>query len=230
MESKNWKLLSTEYINLKEDMEFECPEGHTVYLSYERARKNPICPLCDENPYKKVEITRQIPSKPEGVKRVLALDQSTKLTGWSLYDDDKLVDYGTFKTGDAKDEIKRCSEVKSWILSMIEKTKPDIIGLEGIQYQKNIGVVVFETLAELKGILRNALFERNILVIVCPTNTWRAHCGVKGKTRAEKKTFMKQLVKQWYDVSVSDDEADAIGIGKYVADTAVVRKKVIKWT
>lgn len=228
VESKGWKLLSTEYKNLKEDMEFECPEGHTVFSSWEKGRKNLSCPLCIQNPYKELSI--KIPQKAKDTRRVFALDQSTKITGWSIFDDDKLISYGIFKTEDTKDEMKRCSEVKSWVLSMIEKAKPDVIGIEGIQYQANIGVVTFETLAELKGILRNSLFEHNIQVIVCPTNTWRAHCGVKGKTRSDKKTSMKYLVKTWYDITVSDDIADAIGIGKYVADTAVLRKKVVQWT
>lgn len=51
---------------------------------------------------------------------------------------------------------------------------------------------------------------------VCPTNTWRNACGVRGSTRAEKKKSMQQLAKKWYDVDITDDEADAIGIGKYL--------------
>jgi hypothetical protein len=29
---------------------------------------------------------------------------------------------------------------------------------------------------------------------------------------------MQNLVKEWFDVSVTDDEADAIGIGKFLSD------------
>lgn len=226
VETQGWKIVSTSYKNLKEEMQFECPEGHSVFLNWEKGRKKLICPICNQNPYKDLTITA-VP-KPQGARRILALDQSTKVSGWSVFDDDKLVKYGVFKST-SDDEMKRCSEVKSWLLSMIDNWKPDVVGIEGIQYQEKMGVTTFETLAELKGILRNTLYELNIQTVVCPTNTWRAHCGVKGVARQDKKNSMKFLVKKWYDISVVDDIADAIGIGKYVTETTVQRKKVIFW-
>ena len=71
--------------------------------------------------------------------------------------------------------------------------------------------------------------ELNIPYIICPTNTWRAHCGVKGKARADRKKSMQLLVKEWYDVSVSDDIADAVGIGKYVSDTHKKKTEIVNW-
>lgn len=92
-----------------------------------------------------------------------------------------------------------------------------------------MGVTVFETLARLQGILMETCFELEIPYKICPTNTWRAHCGVKGVSRSDKKKSMQLLVKKWYDVSVSNDEADAIGIGKYVTDTAGAALVVENW-
>ena len=40
---------------------------------------------------------------------------------------------------------------------------------------------------------------------------------------------MKSLVKQWYDVSVNDDCADAIGIGKFVSDRKNQIKEIVQW-
>ena len=40
---------------------------------------------------------------------------------------------------------------------------------------------------------------------------------------------MKNLVKQWYDVSVNDDCADAIGIGKFVSDRNFPQKEIVQW-
>ena len=34
LESKNWKLISTEYKNLDTELEMECPEGHRVFKNY----------------------------------------------------------------------------------------------------------------------------------------------------------------------------------------------------
>ena len=65
------------------------------------------------------------------------------------------------------------------------------------------------------------------IFLLCPTPTWRAHCQVKGKTRADKKRSLQLLVKDWFDVSVTEDEADAIGIGKYASETHTARK--VEW-
>ena len=61
-------------------------------------------------------------------------------------------------------------------------------------------------------------YDASVPYTICPTNSWRKFCGVKGKYRTDKKRSMQLLIKNWYDVSVTEDEADAIGIGKYTAD------------
>ena len=40
---------------------------------------------------------------------------------------------------------------------------------------------------------------------------------------------MQLIVKELFDISVSNDEADAIGIGKYVAETKQKKKKIVNW-
>ena len=70
-------------------------------------------------------------------------------------------------------------------------------------------------------------YEKKIEYAICPTNTWRHHCGVTGRTRIDKKRSMQNKAKEWYDITVTDDEADAIGIGKYVADLYNIQ--VINW-
>ena len=71
--------------------------------------------------------------KPKGATRILALDQATKITGYSIFDNGELVKYGTFQTT-SDDEIVRCVTVRNWLVSMINNWKPDYIGIEGIQY------------------------------------------------------------------------------------------------
>jgi Holliday junction resolvasome RuvABC endonuclease subunit len=71
--------------------------------------------------------------KPKGATRILALDQATKVTGYSIFDNGELVKYGTFQTT-SDDEIARCVSIKNWLVSMINNWKPDHIGIEGIQY------------------------------------------------------------------------------------------------
>jgi Holliday junction resolvasome RuvABC endonuclease subunit len=120
------------------------------------------------------------------------------------------------------------------MLSMIDNYKPDLIGIEGIQFQEEsaghqMGVTVFQTLARLQGVLIETCVEFDLPFEVAPTNTWRAHCGVKGRSRADKKRSMQMLVKQWYDISVTDDESDAIGIGKFVSETHQQQVEIVSW-
>jgi hypothetical protein len=48
------------------------------------------------DPYKVKK--NKIPAKGESTTRILALDAATGITGYSLYDDKVLVNYGIFKT------------------------------------------------------------------------------------------------------------------------------------
>ena len=215
-----WKCISSEYKNLDSELQFNCEEGHLVCAPWKKIRAKRECPVCKNNAFKKVVAT--ITPKPKGVKRVLALDQATYTTGWSIFDGNKLVRYGTFRT-EIKDEIARCNTIKNWMLSMINNWNPDCVAIEGIQFQEEssgqkLSVTVFQGLARLQGILMEACFALKMDYVVCPTNTWRNHCGVKGRYRADKKRSMQLIAKKEYDITVSDDEADAIGIGKYAAD------------
>ena len=37
------------------------------------------------------------------------------------------------------------------------------------------------------------------------------------------------LAKEWFDITVTDDEADAIGIGKYVSEVLNKEIKIYNW-
>lgn len=215
-----WKCLSKTYRNLESELEFECDEGHNVYSTWKKIRNRRDCPRCKDKKLK--EQVFKIEPKQKGVKRVLALDQATHTTGWSIFDGNKLIRYGTF-TASPNDEIERDSAIKNWMLSMIHNWKPDCVAIEGIQFQdeslgQKLSVTVFQALARLQGILMEACYAEKVDYVICPTNTWRNYCGVKGRYRTDKKRSMQLLAKKEYEITVSDDEADAIGIGKYAAE------------
>ena len=220
LESTGWKCTSTEYKNLESELRFECEEGHEVYTSWKKIRTKRDCPICKQNKFKK--LVESVKPKPRGAKRILALDQATHTTGWSIFDGDQLVRYGTFNT-EIKDETARINTIKNWVVSMINNWNPDCVGIEGIQFQEEssgqkMSVTVFQGLARLQGVLMDTCYTLKVDFVVCPTNTWRNHCGVKGRYRADKKRSMQLIAKKWYDISLTDDEADAIGIGRYTAD------------
>lgn len=234
IEEKGWKLISETYENLDTEMIFECDKGHRIYSPWKKLRNKCECPACAQN--KLITPDGKIVPKPHGARRVLALDQASHTSGFAIYDNKKLVFYGTFVTSD-ESEDGRIDQVKIWLLSMIKAWAPDYIAIEGIQYQdKNeaageakTSVTLFQTLARLQGVLLNVCYEANIPHEVCPTNTWRHFCGVKGRSRADKKRSMQLLVEEWYQIKVSDDIADAIGIGHYYANSVAQQTEIVNW-
>lgn len=226
-----WKCVSDTYQNLDSELHFQCDEGHDVYSTWKKIRSRRECPICAANEYTNMD-TKVVPKK--GKIRVFALDQSTHTTGWCIIDDGALTKYGTFNAG-AGDEAERAHKLRMWYCSMLATWKPDHCALEGIQYQDEVaggpkmGVTVFQALARVQGVLMEACFAAKIPFEICPTNTWRHAIGVKGRSRVDKKRSMQLKIKEWYDVSVVDDIADAIGIGKYVADKVSSMGKTEQW-
>ena len=223
--SRKWEVISDDYKNLNTVMIWKCDEGHEIYAPYRLIRDRWNCPICQKNPYKG---ERKVTPKPKGARRVFALDQATHVSGYSIFDDNVLVTSGTFTTSE-EDEIARDHELKNWLINMIEVWKPDLLGLEDIQlqqFQRGIGVTTYKVLAHLQGILMETAYALGIDFVVVSPSTWRAHCGVKGRAKADRKASMQRLVKEWFDINVVDDESDAIGIGKYVTEKITIKKKV----
>lgn len=226
----DWKVISEEYKNLNTPMDFECNEGHKVFLPYKNIRDKWECPICKQNKYHNFNET--LPGKKKGVQRTLGLDQATHNTGYSIFDGQELIYAGVFQA-DAEDEIERDVQMRNWLSQLLINGRIDIVGIEGIQLQqfndKMIGVTTYQTLARLQGILMAACHDNNVDYVICPPATWRAHCDVKGRSRADKKRSMQLKIKDWFDITVSDDVADAIGIGKYISETHKKKVEIFNW-
>ncbi len=222
----NWSLVSTEYKNLNSELVVQCPEGHLVYSTWNKLRVKCECPVCKQNKYK--ENTATIRPRKTGVERIVALDQASRKTGFAIFDGNELIHYGVFEAPD-EDEAARIHAVKIWLLSLIENWKPSVLGIEAIQLEQKFGVTTFQTLARLQGVVLDLCYELQLPVKVVHSNTWRSHCGVKGKSRADRKKSMQLLVKQWYDITIGDDAADAIGIGKFVSETYHQQVSITDW-
>ena len=231
-----WQLITEKYKNLTTQMEFICPEGHTVYTTYEKFRKNPVCPICARKVLDTTETVNKIPKK-KGSKRILALDQATHTSGWAIFDDEHLVKYGKYTAKDNNDVNYRVADFKNYVINMIEFWQPDLVILEDIQLQQfgpkssnNIqGVTTYKELAKLQGVLINLFIESNIDFEVAHTGTWREACGVKGKSRSERKKSAQLIVQDIYGVNPTQDEADAICIGLYITQKKKRNASMMNW-
>ena len=225
-----WQLVSTEYKNLSTELTFICNEGHEINIPYKKVRDKWECPLCKANKY--YNFSEEVKPKSKGVQRAIGLDQATHITGYSIFDNEELIYAGTFEAT-AEDEIARDVQIQNWLIQLIHNWKPDVVGLEGIQLQqfndKMVGVTTYQTLARLQGILMATCYNLKVDYMICPPATWRNHSDVKGRSRADKKRSMQNKIKEWFDITVSDDVADAIGIGKYINETHKKKVEIFNW-
>lgn len=215
----NWKCISEKYKNLDSELTFKCNEGHEVVSTWKKIRKNRLCPVCSTNVVARSANIAALP-KGKGVYRTLALDQSSRATGWSVYDDKELVGYGVFNAKKGT-PLGRIVDLCDWLVSMINNWKPDLLGIEETQYNGNFvgGHNVFKLLSQVMGAIMITSVREKVRIETVLIPTWRSHCGVKGNKRPEQKRSAQLLVKRWHDISVTDDESDAICIGKYFSDT-----------
>lgn len=232
LQGTGWTCNDSKYVNLKTVMSFTCPEGHLVEQTWDKMRNKRFCPVCANNAKKKVV---NIAAAPKGkAYRIIALDQSSHKTGYAIYDGLTLVSYGVYESTKAS-PMDRLKAACDWLDSMIANWKPDEIGFEEPQYNPGGGDDkdkirahdTFKLLAQIMGALMITAMRAKVKVSTVLIPTWRHHCGVKGRYRADQKRSAQLLVKQWHDILVSDDESDAICMGKYYADKHNTNKPVI---
>ena len=132
-----------------------------------------------------------------------------------MFNNGILIDYSVRDFNNIPDTDIRINEIKKYFKLIIEKTKPFCVCLEDIQYQRNQKTYKF--LAQLQGVLINYLVENTLYYQIIHPNSWKSYCGIKIR---EKRNVQKQqsiqIVKNMFDISVSDDEADAILMNIYV--------------
>ena len=233
LSEEGWKLISNSYKNLNTELEMQCPAGHTQFQTYGNWRKHPICEQCMAgDPYKVKK--NKVPIKKIDTQRILALDAATVITGYSIYDDGVLVSYGTYKVNKDLPTEQRINEMKKWLAAALAEWEPDFVGLENIQLQQfgkgQFQVEMYRTLANLQGVLIDTIFEACIDHDLAYSSTWRNYCNVgDDKGRENKKKAAQEKVKLWYNQDCTQDEADAICIGKYFVHLLKNSKEKFSW-
>lgn len=148
---------------------------------------------------------------------LLALDQSSRITGWAVFKDKELEAYGKFEFDSDIPIEKRLNKIKNKVLELIGKYEIDEVILEDIQMQNNVvnNVQTFKVLAEVFGVLSEMCVALDIPQSAVLASTWKSYLGIKGKARAEQKRNAQTWVVQTYGKKPTQDECDAICIGMY---------------
>lgn len=219
LQEEGWQLVSDSYKNLDTELEMICPEGHKQLQTFKEWRKYKQCQEClAGDPYKIKK--NKVPPKKDDTRRVLALDAATNITGYAIYDDNELIYYSTFKADSNKDTTERINEIKKWLIALIDNIEPDCLAVENIQLQyygpnqSQAQVQTYNSLARLQGVILDTAFELCIDSSLIYATEWQSHFGITGK-RDERKRQAQAKVQMWFKQKCTQDEADAICIGKY---------------
>lgn len=147
---------------------------------------------------------------------ILALDMSTKSTGWALRINDELK-YGCLTNASTSIE-KRICYMRDSIIELIKEYNIEKIVLEDVRPDNTPNSSVTQKLNWLQGCVRIAIYEnfgKKVEIETILPNSWRSKIGIKtgaGIRRDSLKIKDIAYVKTTYGVDVNDDIADAIGI------------------
>ena len=149
--------------------------------------------------------------------RLLALDQDSRVTGVAIFDDDKLVKYGTFEIKSNQELGKRLTQFLENLDKLYAAYHFDAVAYEDIQLQMG-NVETYKKLAYIQAMI---LFwcekhEKN-LYCLSPSH-WRKILKDKygmswGRKRVEQKQTAIDFIQEHYKKEVDSDTADAICIG-----------------
>ena len=149
---------------------------------------------------------------------ILAIDASTKSSGYAVFKNTTLVDYKCI-TASSTDLIKRIHKIVDGIDEVLNKYEINKIILEEVRPEMGLqNIQTHRALMWLQGQIAVMVHDKHpgITIEYVYPNEWRAKCGIKtgaGVKRQSLKPADIKFVKDTYGLDVNDDIADAIGIG-----------------
>ncbi len=148
------------------------------------------------------------------MSKLLSLDQSSRCTGYAVFENNKLVTAGTFTITDQDTGI-RLTKIKNQIRDLIKTYEIDEVVYEDIQLQNNVSnnVQTFKILAEVFGVLTQYFSEINLPHTAVLASSWKSTLNIKGRDRATQKKNAQEYVLNKYNQKFAQDACDAICIG-----------------
>lgn len=144
--------------------------------------------------------------------RLLALDTSTKHTGYAFFVNGKLERSGVIDS-DIPDSKQRLNYMILRIYDLLNKAKPERVAFEDVKILNNQHTLVM--LSEILGAVIGYCNAHLIQYEYYSPAEWRSRNGIQvyRAKRDELKRLSIEQVKEKYNIDATDDEADAILIG-----------------
>ena len=150
------------------------------------------------------------------MSKLLALDQSSKITGVAIFENGVLLKYDKL---DIDGELPmRLMILRNQVKKLIEDEHITEVAIEDIQLQANVinNVETYRTLAEVRGVLEELFQEMNIPYSIVLAGTWKSKLGIRGARRADQKRAAQEYIVNKYNIKPIQDICDAICIGDYI--------------
>lgn len=151
--------------------------------------------------------------------KILAIDASTRSTGFAIFKDKELKEYGCI-TASSTDLVKRINKMIKELNEILTREREiDKIILEEVRPEQGLqNIKTHKALMYLQAAITFLIHERfsNIEIIYLYPSEWRAACQIhtgRGIRRQSLKPADIKFVKDTYNIEVNDDTADAIGLG-----------------
>jgi Holliday junction resolvasome RuvABC endonuclease subunit len=146
---------------------------------------------------------------------VLVFDQSTRASGYAVFEDGKYVDSGLVDMNKSKlNTDERSFEMAKALWKVIKQYKPSHLVLEETQQQSNVKTVII--LSRLQGMIIGYAEAHKVKTHIVQPSRWRAALqfaqGPKVK-RAELKQQSLDHVKEYLGLDLPEDQAEACCIG-----------------
>ena len=155
--------------------------------------------------------------------KILCLDQSTKVSGYSVWENKKLVLYGHVDSNIKENlPLMRMRKMSKEIQRLIKQVRPDYIVLEGVQFQGNH--CVYSQLSQMQGVLFEICFSYDIGFAIVEPTKWKSFSNIKGRKREEQKANTINYIKEMFNIDPTEDEADSIGIGVWAINNLKIQQ------
>lgn len=149
---------------------------------------------------------------------LIALDMSTKSTGYAIYKHNKLIEYN-YITATSNDLFNRIKIMLNAINKLLEENLDiQYVIMQQVRQEGFINIKTYKALMYLQGCVQMIIHQKfkHLQTDFLYPSQWRKVCKIKqgrGIQRKQQKQLDIQWVKDNFNIQVNDDIADAIGIG-----------------
>ena len=147
--------------------------------------------------------------------RVVSFDQSTRCSGYAVFEDGEYIESGIVDMSKSKLETdKRSFKMAKELWKIIKKYKPDEIVLENVQQQSNPATMI--VLARLAGMIIGYAEAHNVHVHILLPSQWRKALGYSQGAKVKRQELKQQsidYVKENFGLNLPEDQCEAIAEG-----------------